>query len=137
MQPSCRRRFLTWQGNRGNRLIFIVLPFTMMKLETAQSLHFANATAEDIRRAVTEDKLRGEYLILYRTRDCFVQAAGDTEPFLVEYRDERGTSSHRCRQPLTSADLEQLLLRYLENDTAWNTGYDWDTVPDKPWWKFW
>jgi len=24
MQPSCRRRFLTWQVNRGNRLIFSV-----------------------------------------------------------------------------------------------------------------
>jgi len=24
MQPSCRRRFLTWQVNRGNRLIMVV-----------------------------------------------------------------------------------------------------------------
>ena len=24
MQPSCRRQFLTWQVNRGNRLIFSV-----------------------------------------------------------------------------------------------------------------
>lgn len=117
-------------------MIIAVLSLHAMILETAQSLASADATLEDIHNAIAEDALRGEYLILYRDESCFVQAAGDTEPFSVEYFDGTSERTCRCRQQLSSADLEQLLLRYLAGDPQWNEGYDWDAAPVKPWWKF-
>ena len=108
-----------------------------MKLETAGSLSANPATPDDIRMAVANDKERAEFLILSRSRECFVQAAGDTEPFFVEYYDDENELPQQCNSHLSADELTKLLLRYLANDDDWHNEYDWTLEPKAPWWKFW
>ena len=108
-----------------------------MNLETAQSFSADPATPDDIRRAVTNDKQRGEFLILSKSKTCFVQAAGDTTPFFVEYCDDEHDRAKQCQSELTAAELENLLVKYLSNDSDWHLGYEWVLEPERPWWKFW
>lgn len=108
-----------------------------MNLETAQSFSAKSATADDIRYAVTNDTQRGEFLILSKSKTCFVQAAGDTEPFFVEYYDDNHIRAHQCQTELSATELEQLLLKYLSDDPDWHSDYEWALEPERPWWRFW
>jgi len=110
-----------------------------MNLETAESFSADPASPDDIKFAVSNDKQRGEFIILSKSRNCFVQAAGETEPFFVEYHGEQQDHDRafRCKSHLTSAELEELLLRYLAEDPNWNSDYDWESEPERKWWKFW
>jgi len=69
-----------------------------MKLETAQSFSSQNASAADIHYAVTSDAQRGEFLILSKSKTCFVQAAGDTEPCFVVIATVRTNANLNCLQ---------------------------------------
>ena len=108
-----------------------------MKLETAQSFSADPATPADIRYALLNDTQRGEFIILSKSYTCFVQAAGDTEPFFVEYCDDENDRAHRCQSELTAAELEELFVNYLHNKPDWHSGYQWILEPERPWWKFW
>ncbi len=110
-----------------------------MKLETAQSFSSPNATPADIRTAIADDAQRGEFLILSKSDSCFIQAAGDEEPFFVEYYndDPQKPRAYQCQSHLTRSQLERVLLKYLAQDEDWEVGYEWVLEEERPWWKFW
>jgi len=108
-----------------------------MDLETAQSFSSKAATPSDVRYAIANDVQRGEFLILTKSKTCFVQAAGDTEPFFVEYYDDDHERACQCKSKLSAEELEHLLLKYLADKTDWQAGYEWQLEPERPWWKFW
>jgi hypothetical protein len=108
-----------------------------MKLETAQSLSSDRATVDDIRNALANDKLRGEFIILSTSPQNYIQAAGDSEPFLLEYREGSESEHYECAQDISRADLESALISYLSGDSKWRTQFQWKKLERKPWWKIW
>ena len=108
-----------------------------MKLETAQSLSSENATIDDIRNACADDKRRGEFIILSSGPQHYIQAAGDMEPFVLEYRDGSHAEHYECTQEISRSDLESALISYLSGDSTWKTKYEWRKQVIKPWWKLW
>ena len=108
-----------------------------MKLETAQSLSSEQATIDDIRNAIADDKRRGEFMILSSGPQHYIQAAGDCEPFYMEYRDGRDKEHYECTQEISRNELETAFISYLSGDSLWKTNFDWKKSEQKPWWKFW
>jgi hypothetical protein len=88
-----------------------------MKLETAQSLSSEQATVDDIRNAILDDKRRGEFIILSSGPQHYIQAAGDCEPFHMEYRDGSEEEHYECPQDISRSELEAAFLSYLSADT--------------------
>jgi hypothetical protein len=108
-----------------------------MKLETAQSLGSAQATADDIRNAIADDKRRGEFIILSSGPQHYIQAAGDHEPFHMEYREGSRDEHYECTQDVSRRELEVAFLSYLCGESHWKTGFSWKKAESKPWWRFW
>jgi hypothetical protein len=108
-----------------------------MKLETAQSLGSDHATIDDIRNAVADDKRRGEFMILGSSPQHYIQAAGDSEPFVMEYRDGSAAEHYECTQEISRGELEAAFISYLSGDSLWKTKFDWKKSEHKPWWKLW
>lgn len=108
-----------------------------MKLETAQLLSCKNATIADIRNAIADDKRRGEYIILSSSSQRYMQAGGEMEPFVLEYRDGSAAEHYRCTREVSRAELEFALISYLSGDSLWKTTFDWRKQELKPWWKLW
>ncbi len=108
-----------------------------MKLETAQFLGSAHATIDDIRNAIADDKGRGEYIILSSSPQHYIQAGGESEPFVLEHRDGSACEHYQCKKDVSKKDLEIALVSYLSGDSIWKTQFDWKRAEQKPWWKLW
>lgn len=67
----------------------------------------------------------------------FIQAAGNSEPFFVEYYGEKHDQAIQCQKNLSAAELEKLLLKYLSGSPDWHSDYRWKVEPERPWWMFW
>ena len=106
-----------------------------MHLETAQDIEHANVTEAQLREAFRDDEGRGEYIILSRDKESFIQASSDTSGFDVEYRE--GAEHFRADGLYSKAQVEQAFVWYLQNDGRWRTEFPWAKVEVKPWWKFW
>lgn len=109
----------------------------IMKLETAKSLISDNATPDDIRHAIANDELRGEFIILSTSPQHYIQAAGDSAPFLLEYREGSESEHYECPDDISHAELESALLSYYSGDTIWQTNFKWKKPERKSWWKIW
>lgn len=115
-----------------------------MKLETAQSLNSSHATIHDIQHIMENDKLRGEYIILSSGPQHYIQAGGESEPFILEYRDGRESEHYQCEKRVSRSELESALISYLSGNSSWKTQFQWQKVQlqeqkkdHKPWWKLW
>jgi hypothetical protein len=109
-----------------------------MKLETAERISSAQATEVDIGHAFADDHGRGEYIILSRAEQIFIQASGEGEgPYAVEYRDGGKDRHFQCTRDLSKAEVETVFLKYLRGDSGWLTDLEWRPLETKPWWKFW
>ena len=76
MQPSCRRRFLTWQVTRGNRLILGVPAFQRNCRARAQ--HRGARARNRIEATMTEYLFDHDRLDVYRLSIEYVANAFDT-----------------------------------------------------------
>ncbi len=113
-----------------------------MKLETAKSLSFDPVTEAQLRQAFRDDANRGEFIILASSSSTqdqrYIQAGGDGDgPFRLEYRDGDEDRHFEAPGDWSKADVERAFLSYLAGDGRWKTGFPWQKMVKKPWWKFW
>ena len=110
-----------------------------MNLDGASISH-RNVTETQLREAFRCPGAYGEFIILKRDGQHYMQAAGegdDDEPCILEYR-EGDNEHHFCAAgEYTKAQVEQAFVWYLNNDNRWRTEYPWEKQEIKPWWKFW
>jgi hypothetical protein len=109
-----------------------------MTLETAAGLLADPVTETQLREAFIDDTGRGDYLILSRGPQTYVQASGEGEgPYTLEYRDGdaahhfEGGSAH-CQEV-----IERVFLWYLAGDSRWQSEIDWQKLEPKSRWKLW
>jgi len=109
-----------------------------MNLDTANSI-YKNVTEAQVREVFRDERLRGEFSILLRSKWQFIQAAGeDDDGYILEYRDGEGKDCHfRAAGEYTKAQVEQAFIHYLNNDNRWFSDFTWQKYEIKPWWKFW
>jgi hypothetical protein len=108
-----------------------------MKLECAESISSDNATESDIRNAFADDYGRGEYIILFESKDVFIQAAGEYDgPYQLQYI-EADDRIYQCIAPVNKEQVEAAFLKYLVHDATWKTDFQWKKLLKKPWWKLW
>jgi len=110
-----------------------------VKIETEGTLS-GQASEELIHRAVFEDEQRGGFVSLCSCDQHYIQAAGDSYPFHVEYREGTEASHKTAQHAFTAEELEEILIKYFRKDSTWKDGYRWMatfSTNHKPWWKFW
>jgi hypothetical protein len=109
-----------------------------MKLETAESLGFAQVTEEQLREAFRDDAGRGEFIILSQTPQAFMQAGGEGDgPYSLEYRDGDAEHHFRAGNTFRKEGVQRAFLWYLGGDARWRTEFSWQKMERKPWWRFW
>jgi hypothetical protein len=109
-----------------------------MELTSAGSVNFTNATEIDIRTAFADDAGRDEFIILSQSELTYMQASGECEgPYTLEYQDASTDKHYQCPDDLNKDQVQAAFLKYLNNDTSWRTGIQWQLLENKPWWKFW
>jgi hypothetical protein len=97
-----------------------------MKLETANT-GVNEATADDVRRILSDWKARGEYAILLRDKETFIQVAGELDgPFVVEYRQEG--KQYRADGEFDLATIERDFLSYLAGTSVWKDSHHWHDI---------
>jgi hypothetical protein len=108
-----------------------------MKLECAESISSDNAAEPDIRNAFADDDGRGEYIILFESKEVFIQAAGEYDgPYQLQYI-EAADRHFQCTDSLNKEQVESAFLKYLAHDETWKTDFQWKKLEKKPWWKLW
>jgi hypothetical protein len=109
-----------------------------MKLEAAESIGFDNVTAEQLRAAFASDAGWGEFIILSRDRDHYLQAAGETDgQYTLEYRDGDAAHHFCAGDAFRKEDLLRAFVSYLADSAQWRSEFNWQKLERKPWWKLW
>ncbi len=113
-----------------------------MELECAGKLGISDASEDTIKYAFADDTARGEFLILSRSGQEYLQAYGEGDgPFQLEYRDGEEARHFRAKDDLTKEKVKTCFLLYFRGDPAWKSPYDWEPIRNQtqngPWWKFW
>lgn len=106
-----------------------------MRIETERMTQ-REATAELIRQLVSDDALRGEFMILSDETDDenFVQVACDYDDvggksdgrFDLEYRTGHGSPLFHCTSRVGADDVERVFLDFLERRTGWRSDFSWE-----------
>lgn len=107
-----------------------------MNLKTELSPPIFNPIASDIHRLITDDQARGCFIILSQTDENYMQAAGEKEPFILEYRDTSEEQNYQCLRRISRAELEMAFLKYLDGDTSWKTDFSWKKININSWEKY-
>lgn len=90
-----------------------------------------NATPEEIRELVSDDAKRGEFMILEKGEDDFVQIAEDAEEgFVLEYRE--GERMFRCMRNVSRDEAEGAFLDYLDGLDSWKSRFSWEPLEFRP-----
>lgn len=113
-----------------------------MELECAGNLGVSDATEDTIKHAFTDDDARGEFLILSRSSQEYLQAYGDGDgPFQLEYREGEEIRHFRTKEDVTKEEAKKTFLFYLQGNPEWKSRHQWEPLLTKtknaPWWKFW
>lgn len=95
-----------------------------MTIETSRGSE-GEASPKLIRELMNDDIRRGEFIILSRSEEAYLQGCGDKEPFHVEYREGGEAEHYYAKEKLTKTELEELMLRYLEEKLDWKSPYEW------------
>ena len=87
-----------------------------------------NATPEQIRELISDDSKRGEFMILEKNDNDFVQIAGEvaSNGFILEYRD--GGKQYRCTRSVSKSEAERSFLDYLDGLDSWKSRFTWEPV---------
>jgi hypothetical protein len=113
-----------------------------MELECAGELGVVEATEDSIKHAFADDRARGEFVILSRSGQEYLQAFGEgNDPFQLEYRDGEEIRHFRAKEDVSKENVQKCFLLYLKGDPAWRTQQQWEPAvinsSKSPWWKFW
>ena len=114
-----------------------------MELETAEGIVNKNVVKSDIIQAFQSDEGRGEFIILSRSSQVYIQASGEGfGPYRLEYRDGDDDHHFQCSRELSKPEVESAFMKYFEGDELWKTTLEWKPLEmgqqgGKPWWKFW
>lgn len=109
-----------------------------MKLETAESLGFAQVSEQQLRAAFDDDKGRGEFVILSQKPEVYIQASGEGDgPYSLEYRDGDDEHHFSGGDTFRKEDVLRAFLWYLAGDARWRSEFSWQKLERKPWWRFW
>ena len=109
-----------------------------MKLETAESLSFAQVTEAQLLEAFREDLRRGEFIILSQQPEIYIQASGENEgPYRLEYRERAADHHFYAAGDYRKEDVQRAFQWYLAGDSRWQTEFPWKKEERKPWWKIW
>jgi hypothetical protein len=114
-----------------------------MELKTAAGVKTREVIKADIIEAFQDDECRGEFVILSRADQVYIQAAGEGfGPYTLEYRDGDADRHFQCTRELSKAEVQSAFLDYFNGGQSWQTDFDWTPLQfeqreNKPWWKFW
>ena len=108
-----------------------------MRIET-ERMKQREATAELILQLVSDDALRGEFMILSDETDDenFVQVACDYDDvggksdghFDLEYRTGHGSPLFHCTSRVGVDDVERVFLDELAGRGEWRSGFEWERL---------
>ena len=86
------------------------------------------ATPEEIRELVSDDRKRGEFMILEKGEDDFVQIAGEVASagFDLEYRESG--RMFRCTRTVSRNEAENAFLEYLAGLDHWKSRLPWEPL---------
>ena len=108
-----------------------------MRIET-ERMKQREVTAELIRQLVSDDALRGEFMILFDETDDenFVQVACDYDDvggksdgrFDLEYRTGHGSPLFHCTSRVGADDVERVFLDELAGRGEWRSGFEWERL---------
>jgi hypothetical protein len=114
-----------------------------MELQTEGGMYSGIAEESDIIRAFQDDKKRGEFIILSKSEQVYIQAAGEGfGPYTLEYREGDGYHHFQCTKELSKPDVQAVFIEYLKGGRSWKSNLEWKRLDmgqsdEKPWWKFW
>jgi len=109
-----------------------------MILTSANSDPVAEVTDSDIQAAFDDDPGRGEFIILSQSEMVYMQAGGEYEgPYTLEYQQGNLDEHYQCTEDLNKTQVQTAFIKYLNNDTTWQTDYPLEILKQKPWWKLW
>jgi len=109
-----------------------------MTLETAGTIADPAVTESRLKAAFADDQGRGGYIILSRSGQVYIQAAGEGEgPYSLEYRDGDNDRHFTAGHRFTKREVERLFLHYLTGDERRRPDVAWVKMKKKPWWKRW
>ena len=101
-----------------------------MKINAAE-YSSKQATSEEIRELMADDAKRGEFMILEKGDDAFVQVAGDSNGgFALEYRE--GERMFRCTRNVSRDEAEEAFLDYLDGRDSWKSRFSWEPMEFSP-----
>jgi len=97
-----------------------------MKINAAE-YSSESATPEEIRELLSDDAKRGEFMILEKGDDAFVQVAGYADDgFELEYRE--GAQMFRCSRTVSREEAESAFLDYLDGLDSWKSRFPWEPM---------
>ena len=115
-----------------------------MELKTAEGLSITNVTEEELINMIQDDARRGEFVILIRREQEFIQAGGfprfrrrffsrrrwldEGDRIVMEYQ-EGGTDHHfQCTQEISKVEVQATFLKYLKGDPSWKNDFQWKKI---------
>jgi hypothetical protein len=98
-----------------------------MILETSNGTE-TEATAARIRELIGNDQERGDFIILSQEDELYLQTTGRDDVFITEYRDGSADRHFVSKQPLTAEQLEEVMVRYLNQDPDWKETCEWQPL---------
>lgn len=100
-----------------------------MKLECAGSISSIDVTDAEIRSAFKNDHDRGEFIILSKEDQVFLQAAGESDgPYTLEFREGSDEQHFQCERKLNKVEVESVFLKYLSGDTTYKADFKWSLL---------
>jgi hypothetical protein len=97
-----------------------------MELETQGGMYSGIADESDIIRTFEDDERRGEFVILSKSEQVYIQAAGEGfGPYTLEYRDGDEDHHFQCTKELSKRQVEDAFIGYLKGDRSWKINLQW------------
>jgi hypothetical protein len=97
-----------------------------MELETEGGMYSGIAEESDIIEAFQDDKKRGEFIILSKSEQVYIQAAGEGfGPYTLECRDGDEDNHFQCTREMSKSEVQSVFIEYLKGDRSWMTNLEW------------
>ena len=100
-----------------------------MRLEITGK-NIGEPTIELVTKVVNDENYRGEFFILIKDDESFLQATGPNDQLHVEYRDATTQEHFYCSSSITCDGLVSLCMRYINEEEHWNESYDWRPIEE-------
>jgi len=98
-------------------------------LECANADPIQGATESDIISLFADDNTRGDFIVLSRSAQYYIQAAGDGNgPYILECRSGDAEHHFRSVESLSKQVVQNIFLKYLRKDEAFASACKWEKV---------